>query len=122
MDFVFRKLAVYNKALDLLEKADVFSEDFPAKSRYLRERLLDRALMVAASIAESEGRRDTAERLEFFCRGRGALYESVCLIELAIRRNFLNPQAGDELIQDAVQVAYMLDGFIRHPGKGKAQE
>jgi len=118
MEFTFRRLAVYDKALDFLDKIDQFSEDFPDKGRYLRDCLLERALSIAASIAEGESRLLGQERSDFFCQARGALYQCVCLIELAQRRNLLQVEVAQEVINNAAGLAQMLAGFIKHPGKG----
>ncbi len=62
MAFAFEKLIVYQKALDLADRAASLTEQFPRGYGFLADQLNRASLSIAANIAEGNGRFTKADR------------------------------------------------------------
>ena len=90
MGFLFEKLDVYWKAIDLadeiarLAKSIQKSRDFPIANQLRRA-----SISIPLNIAEGNGRHLPADRKRFFIIARGSGFELVAVLELAVRRGYL---------------------------------
>jgi len=112
MSFVFEKLVVYQKAIDLTDRIATKTEQFPRGYGFLADQLNRAALSIAANIAEGNGRFTKADRKNFFIIARGSIQECVPLLELAYRRELIAKTGHEQLRRDLEEVAKMLSGLI----------
>jgi four helix bundle protein len=70
--FLFDKLVVYQKALDLAENIIALTDDFPKGSYYLADQLRRASVSISANIAEGNGRWHAGDRKSFFYIARGS--------------------------------------------------
>ena len=92
MAFVFEKLIVYQKAVDLADQISAATEKFTRGYGFLVDQLNRVALSVATNIAEGNGRFTKPDRRNFFGKPHGSVQECVPLLELAARRSLLTAE------------------------------
>jgi len=66
MAFIFEKLDVYQKAVDLAEMISKLTDTFPKGNYYLIDQINRAALSISANLAEGNGRWHEADRRQFF--------------------------------------------------------
>ena len=120
MAFMFEKLDVYQKAVDLADRIAGVTEEFPRGYWYLADQLNRASVSIAANIAEGNGRFTKADRKHFFAIARGSLQECVPLLELARRRGLVDDGLHGQLKVALEEIARMLSGLIRGLEKRKA--
>lgn len=113
MPFMFQKLEVYQKAIDLADKITKLTNEFPKGTYYLTDQLNRAALSVSLNIAEGNGRWHKAERKNFFWIARGSCHECVPILEICRRRNLITEDQHGELIRDLETIAKMIAGLVR---------
>jgi four helix bundle protein len=65
------------------------------------------------NIAEGKGRRSKKEFLQFLYIARASLYETVTLLEIFKRRNWITEQSYQNIFNQSTEIAKMLNGLIR---------
>jgi four helix bundle protein len=65
------------------------------------------------NIAEGKGRRLKKEFLQFLYIARASLYETVTLLEIFKRRNWITEQSYQNIFNQSTEIAKMLNGLIR---------
>lgn len=112
MVFAFEKLIVYQKAIDFSDAICTKTVGFPRGYGFLTDQLNRAALSIAANIAEGNGRFTKPDRRNFFGIARGSVQECVPLLELALRRQLLEPAEHAALKAQVEEIARMLSGLI----------
>jgi four helix bundle protein len=112
MSFMFEKLEVYQKSVDLAERIINLTDGFPKGYYFLTDQLNRASLSIATNIAEGNGRFTKADRKNFFTIARGSIQECVPLLELAYRRELIAKTDHEQLRRDLEEVAKMLSGLI----------
>ena len=118
LSFLFEKLDVYSRALDLIEDLDVIIESI--KGRFPASRLdqLTRASMsIPLNIAEGSGRHRPLERGRFFVIARGSAFECVAVLQILHRKKLISEIEYTKRYGDIQRVAKMLSGLISHTDK-----
>ena len=113
MAFAFEKLIVYQKSVDFADKICATTSNFPNGYYFLRDQLNRASLSISANIAEGNGRFTKSDRKHFFIIARGSVQECVPLLELAVRRKFIKPEAHQTLCNDLEEIAKMTSGLIK---------
>ena len=119
MAFMFENLHVYQKAVSFADEICKMTHGFPRGCFFLADQLNRASLSIAANIAEGNGRFTKADRRNFFGIARGSVQECVPLLELARRRRLIGDEDHDRLKDNLEEIARMLSGLIRGPGKGE---
>ncbi|UCF88823.1 MAG: four helix bundle protein, partial [bacterium] len=84
MDFMFRRLKVYQHAIRLAEKLEADCRLIRAKGNYpMSDQIRRAAMSVPINIAEGNGRSTSADKRRFFIIARGSCFESASLLELS---------------------------------------
>ena len=117
MAFAFEKLIVYQKAMDFSDGICQQTQTFPRGVYFLIDQLNRAALSIAANIAEGNGRFTIRDRKNFFGIALGSVQECVPLLELAKRRELLQPADHLKLKADLEEIAKMLSGLINAQDK-----
>jgi four helix bundle protein len=110
--FMFEKLEVYQKAVDLADKIASLTEAFPRGYGFLVDQLNRAAVFIATNLAEGNGRFTVPDRRNFFTIARGSTQECVPLIEIARRRGSIQETASLALRERLEVIAKMLSGLI----------
>lgn len=113
MPFLFEKLEVYQKAVDLAEVISKFTESFPRGSYYLADQLNRAALSISANLAEGNGRWHAGDRKQFFYIARGSAQECVPILEICRRKNLILIEQVEEIRSALDTVVKMIYGLIK---------
>jgi four helix bundle protein len=112
MPFAFEKLLVYQKSVDFADVICHRTEQFSRGYGFLVDQLPRAALSISAIIAEGNGRFTKPDLKHFFGIARGSVQECVPLLELALRRQFLNSVNHADLKSKLEEISRMLSGLI----------
>jgi four helix bundle protein len=114
MSFMFEKLEVYQRAIDLTERIDRLTESFAGKGNYhLIDQLRRAVLSISLNIAEGNGRWHVKDRRNFLWIARGSAFECVPLLELCKRKELITKETCQELRAELEVVAKMLTALIK---------
>jgi len=112
MPFMFEKLDVYQKSVDLAERIINLTEEFPKGYYFLTDQLNRASLSIAANIAEGNGRFTKMDRRNFFIIARGSVQECVPLLEIAKRKQFISDVKLSDLFSQLEVISKMISGLI----------
>ena len=114
MTFAFEDLVVHQRALDFaITVINVIDNiEAPRKHYRLIEQLESSCTSVALNIAEGKGRYSKKEFKQFLYISRGSLYESVTMLKIFRRKNWINENVFDGLSTEADEINRMLSGLI----------
>ena len=112
MPFMFERLEVYQKAIDLADTIAAVTESVPRGYHYLTSQLNRAALSIATNLAEGNGRFTKADRKNFFTIARASAQECVPLLELARRRKLISGEEQCNFKMQLEAIARMLSGLI----------
>ena len=118
MSFLFEKLEVYQRAVDLAAKISQLTKTFPAQGHYhLVDQSRRASLSISSNIAEGNGRWHVKDRKNFFWIARGSAFECVPLLELCKRENLLSEVNWAELKEELEVLSKMLTALINGADK-----
>lgn len=113
--FGYKKLIVWQKAMDLVEKVYALIKILPVEERYaLAEQMRRSVISVPSNIAEGAGRAADKEYAHFLAIARGSLYELLSQLEAAERLGYLT--IGEDIETLAREIARMLGAMLRKYG------
>ncbi len=122
MAFIFEKLDVYQKAVDLAEMISKLTDTFPKGNYYLIDQINRAALSISANLAEGNGRWHEADRRQFFWIARGSAQECVPIIEICQRKGLLENNLYKELREALDIIVKMISGLIKVKTKVKTEK
>jgi len=113
-EFGFKKLKVWQKALEFAKKIILITEALDTKRKHYRliEQLESSSCSIAQNIAEGKGRYSNKEYIHFLYISRGSLYETITLLNVFCHNNWINKTQLDELENDGIEIARMIKGLI----------
>jgi four helix bundle protein len=89
----YRKLLVWQKAMDLVVESYQLAERLPSHERYgLASQIRRAAASVPANIAEGNGRAHRGDYIHHVSIARGSIMELETLVEIALRLNYLSEE------------------------------
>ena len=104
MEFIFKNLIVWKKAMELTKLVYGLVRRFPAEERYALADQLRRAVAsIPSNIAEGNGRAGNKDYAHFLAIARGSLYEVVTQLEIAQGLGYIDNY--DEVLPLAEEVA-----------------
>jgi len=112
MAFIFEKLDVYQKAIDLADKICELTKDFPKGNYYIVNQLNRAALSISTNIAEGNGRYHKADRINFFRIARGSAFECVPILEICKRKQLIGQQKHLTLKKNIEDISKILSGLM----------
>lgn len=114
MGFAFEKLQVYQRSLDFaVAVIDIIDDiETPRKHFRLIEQLEASCTSVALNISEGKGRYSKKEFKQFLYISRGSLYETVTMLQIFKKKNWLNDKSYGNLYSEAEEINKMLSGLI----------
>ena len=108
----FEKLTVYQESLSLVELVYQATRDFPKEEMFgLISQVRRAAMSVSLNIAEGKGRFYTKVFVQFLYQARGSLYETMTLIKLSNRLEYLKESRS--LLDKCDVIAIQLNNLIK---------
>jgi len=115
MDFLYKELVVWQKAMELVRIVYQVSKRFPADERYALTDQLRRAVVsIPANIAEGNGRASSRDYAHFLAIARGSLYETMTHLQIAQDLGYVNADTDVEPL--AAEIARMLGSMLKKHG------
>ncbi len=119
MKFAYEDLEVWNKAVDFAVKViDTVDEISTGRSHYrLFEQIEASSTSVAMNIAEGKGRFSKKEFIRYLYISRGSLYETMTLLIIFRRKNWISNERYTLLEKNGKEIAAMIKGLINSISK-----
>jgi len=115
VDFIFRNLIVWQKAMEFVRLVYGLARQLPAEERYaLADQLRRAAVSVPSNIAEGNGRASNKDYAHFLSIARGSLYETITQLELARELGYV--AEFDAVVPVAEEVSRMLTSMLKKFG------
>jgi four helix bundle protein len=109
----FEKLEIWHKAMTLVESIYSVTENFPSKEKFnLTDQILRSAVSIPVNIAEGSGRNSKKEFMQFLSIARGSLYETITLLFIAKKRNYLENNTFDQVLTTTDSINKMLSKLM----------
>ena len=112
--FNFEELDVWGKAVDFANTVIQLVEKIETGRKHYKliEQLEGASTSVSLNIAEGKGRYSKKEFIQFLYIARGSLYETVTLLVIFQRNNWVSEEQLNGLKQFADQISKMLSSLI----------
>ena len=111
----FKKLKVYQQALNLITTVYQVSAFFPKSETYgLTSQMRRASTSVALNIAEGQGKQSAEDRYRFLLMARGSLYELVAILDISQRTNLLTLEKRNQVEMEIKKTLKLLNGFIKY--------
>ncbi|MCK5323427.1 MAG: four helix bundle protein [Desulfobulbaceae bacterium] len=113
--FNFEELKVWQKAVIFAENVIKIIDELETPRKHFRliEQLEAAGTSVAMNIAEGKGRQTTKEFIQYLFIARGSLFETVTLLIIINRLNWLTEYKLLELKSLAEEITKMLNSLIK---------
>jgi four helix bundle protein len=109
----FRDLLVWRRSMALARSVYTATELLPKSEMFgLVSQIRRSAVSVPSNIAEGHGRLTDKLFALFLGQARGSLYELQTQVELAGNLEYLSPETVDVILQEAAEIARMLNGLL----------
>ena len=112
MPFIFEKLEVYQKAVNLTEEILNLTDGFPKVYYFLTDQINRASLSIATNIAEGNGRFTKKDRQNFFIIARSSAQECVPILEIAKRKQLIPDSSFSKLLNELEIICKMISGLI----------
>ena len=124
MAFAFENLSVYQKAIEFGTTVICVVERMHSPRNHYRlvEQLESAATSVAMNIAEGKGRHSKKEFRHFLYIARGSLYETIALLQILLRLQWIDIESYQSIYCDAEEISKMIAGLIHSIDKGKTSD
>jgi four helix bundle protein len=113
-EFGYEKLMIWQRALEWADRILTIAENIGAKRSHfcLIEQIESSCTSAPMNIAEGKGRFSKKEFVHFLYIARGSLYETMTLLEMFSKRNWLSQEEFIAVKNETREIAKMLNGFI----------
>jgi four helix bundle protein len=104
----FEQLKIWQKAMDIVEKCYLASEDFPREEKYgLTSQLRRSAISVPSNISEGAGRNTNGEFKQFLGIANGSSFELLTQLYLSKRLNLISEESVRPIINEVIEITKM---------------
>lgn len=112
--FAYEDLEVWHKAIELADIVLNLIEDLKTDRNHYRlvEQLESCVTSVAMNVAEGKGRFSKKEYVQFLYIARGSLFETMTLLEILKRRNWIDNYQYRDIRLKSNDIGKMLSGLI----------
>ncbi len=113
--FSFEDLEVWQEAVVFADQCLDITEKIETDRKHYRviEQLESAATSTALNIAEGKGRFSKKEFVQFLYIARGSLFETITLLEIFRRRNWIRDPEFVELKKNALQLGKRISSLIK---------
>ncbi len=114
MKFGYEDLDVWNRAVDFAVKIIELVETVDTGRRHFRlfEQIEASSTSVSMNLAEGKGRFSQKEFIQYCYIARGSLYETITLLEIFKRKNWISEETFSSLKSEGIEIASMIKGLI----------
>jgi four helix bundle protein len=115
MKFGYEDLEVWNKAVEFAVRVIGIVENISTDRKHYRllEQIEASSVSVAMNIAEGKGRFSKKEFVQYLYISRGSLYETMTLLEIFRRKNWISEERYSEIERQGKEIVSMLKGLIK---------
>ena len=108
----YRDLLVWQSAMDVVERTDKLTAQFPKNEIYgITQQIQRAAVSIPSNIAEGHARASTKEFLHYISIALGSLAELETQLIVATRLQYLRTQELDSILQETDETGKMLRGL-----------
>lgn len=114
IEFGYEKLLIWQRSLDWADRILTIAEDIGTERKHYRliEQIESSCTSVPMNIAEGKGRFSKKEFVHFLYIARGSLYETITLLEIFLKRQWIPQKEFIAVKNEAREIAKMLNSFI----------
>lgn len=115
MKFGYEDLEVWKKAIEFGVGVINTIENISTERKHYRllEQIEASAVSVSMNIAEGKGRFSKKEFIQYLYISRGSLYETMTLLEIFRRMEWISDDRYSQLEEEGKEIASMLKGLIK---------
>ena len=115
MNFSYKQLIVWQKAMALVRLVYLQTRDFPQEERYsLTDQLRRAVVSIPSNIAEGNGRAGNKDYSHFLSIARGSLYETLTQLEIACNLGYM--EENRDILDLALEIGNMLSAMLKKYG------
>ena len=110
----YKELKVWQKSMNFATHIIQIIDDLETDRKHFRliEQLESASTSIPMNIAEGKGRESKKEYIRFLYIARGSVYETLTLLEIFLRQNWITQNTFNFLENSAVEIIKMLKGLI----------
>jgi len=110
----YEDLAVWNRAVDFAVRVIDAVENISTDRKHFRllEQIEASSTSIAMNLAEGKGRFSRKEFIQYCYIARGSLYETITLLEIFKRKNWISEETFSSLKSEGIEIASMIKGLI----------
>jgi four helix bundle protein len=114
MKFGYEDLEVWNRAVNFAVQVIDAVENISADRKHYRllEQIEASSTSVAMNLAEGKGRFSQKEFIQYCYIARGSLYQTITLLEIFKRKNWISEETFSSLKSEGIEIASMIKGLI----------
>ena len=114
MKFGYEALEVWNRAVDFAVRVIDAVENITTDRKHYRllEQIEASSTSIAMNLAEGKGRFSQKEFIQYCYIARGSLYETMTLLEIFKRKNWISEETFSSLKSEGIEIASMIKGLI----------
>ena len=114
MKFGYEDLEVWRRAVDLAVKVVDTVENISTNGKHYRllEQIEASSTSVSMNLAEGKGRFSQKEFVQYCYIARGSLYETMTLLEIFKRKDWISAEKFSSLKSEGIEIASMIKGLI----------
>ena len=115
MKFAYENLEVWQKSIDWASEIISLIDVLETNRKHFRliEQLESACSSVAMNIAEGKGRYSKKEFVQFLYIARGSLYETITLLEIYLKQNWIGRDKFMQIKEMGKEIAKMLNALIK---------
>lgn len=114
IEFGYEKLLVWQRSLEWADRILTIAENIETERKHYRliEQIESSCTSVPMNIAEGKGRFSKKEFVHFLYIARGSLYETMTLLEIFLKRQWVSQEDFISVKNETREIAKMLNAFI----------
>jgi four helix bundle protein len=114
IEFGYEKLLIWQRSLEWADRILTIAENIETERKHYRliEQIESSCTSVPMNIAEGKGRFSKKEFVHFLYIARGSLYETMTLLEIFLKRQWVSQEDFISVKNETREIAKMLNGFI----------
>lgn len=113
-EFIFEKLGVYQKSLQLSIEVCKLCSDFPIKYSRARDQLVGAIISIPLNIAEGNGRITSKDKTNFYKIARSSSFECIPLLDICFAIKLIDEQCRANIRSSILEISKMLSGLIKY--------
>jgi four helix bundle protein len=112
--FIFEKLKVYQKALDLSVYAIKIASKFEYKYSRIRDQFIGAIISIPLNIAEGNGRGSKKEKINFYKIARSSSFECIAIVSICRDIELFDNDTATQIRNEIRIISMMLSGLIKY--------